>query len=91
MMILPAFAQSLTQQKNVAAQVGLFHKRVGPDGLHQVVFADNLRPITKQHEKDLESLGRKRDRLSGTKEQLFLRIDPERTELVEHSSLLLAN
>jgi hypothetical protein len=90
-MILPAFAQSFTQQENVAAQVGLFHKRVGPDGFHQVVFAYNLRPVTKQYQQDLESFRRERDRLTVAKEQFFLRIDPERAELVEHFSLLLAN
>jgi hypothetical protein len=38
--ILCRIAECLSKQEYIAAEVGLFHKRVGPDHFHQLVFGD---------------------------------------------------
>src|ERR1700756_1855196 len=89
LVILRTLPQGLPQEKNVPAEVGLFHKGVGPDHLHQIVFEDKLITVAHQNQKDLKRLRRQRDGLTATKQQFLLRINSKSTEFVEVFNFLI--
>src|SRR5438067_12148199 len=74
--VLVAFAQRLSQREDVASEVGLLHKRVRPDGLHQFVFGDDLIRVAHQNNQELKGLGRKGNRLVAPKQRLPFQMNP---------------
>ena len=86
--ILCRLTERFSKHEDIAAEVGLFHKRVGPDHLHQLVFGDYLFAVANQNQKDLKRLWRQRNWLSATQQRLLIGIDPKRPELVKFPGLM---
>ncbi len=59
--IVRPIAQSLSQQKDVLAEIGLFDEGVGPQSLHQVILQDDPLAVLYEHQKCFKSLRRKGD------------------------------
>ena len=88
-MVLRRLPQSLAKHEDIAAEIGLLHKRVGPHRLHQIVFADDLPAVADQHQQDLKRLRGDRDQLAGANQRLLFGINPKRPELVLFPCLLV--
>jgi hypothetical protein len=56
--ILRGLTEGLSKHEDVAAEISLFHKRVRPDGLHQIVFGDHLFAVADKNQKNLKRLRR---------------------------------
>ena len=82
-MVLSRLSECLPEHEDVSAEVSLFDKSVGPDGLHQIVFGNYFITVADQDQKDLKGLRSQRNRLAGPQQSFFLRIHPKRAELVE--------
>ncbi|MFY9732326.1 MAG: hypothetical protein WAK24_17085 [Candidatus Acidiferrales bacterium] len=54
-------AQSLSQQKDVLAEIGLFDEGVGPQGLHQIVLQDDVFTVLYEDQESFKCLWRERD------------------------------
>src|SRR6185312_7327745 len=87
--VLRAFAERLAQHEDVPGEVALLDKRVGPDGFHQVVFADGFVLVLHEDEQDLEGLPGERDRLAIAEQNLAFRIEAKGAEVIEPGGLLL--
>ena len=67
---------------DVLRQVRLFHKRVRPHPLHQVIFLDQVAAVLHQEEQRFESLRSQRNRFPIAQQQPLFRINPKMTELI---------
>src|SRR5215471_17649639 len=89
LVVLRALAQCLSQEEDVAAQVGLFDKGIGPDRSQEFVFRDDLLLVANEDKKNLECLRRERDSFALAQQELLLRIHSKRSELVKLFRLLV--
>ncbi len=74
--------QSLSQHRDVMIQVALFHKRVWPELLDQIVFLQYAPAVLHQHDQRVESLRRERNGLAIAQQLALGRYEPERIEFV---------
>jgi hypothetical protein len=70
------------QDKNILREIGFFDEGVGPDGLHQLIFEDDLLAVTNENQQGVEGLQLQRNRLVIAQEEALFGIQPKRAELV---------
>jgi hypothetical protein len=80
-------AQGLSEHEHVLGEVGLLDEAVGPEGLHQLLFADHAIPIPQQQMEGVDGFRRERHRDPVALQPVREKIQPKRPELVAASAL----
>ena len=76
-------AQRLAQHENVLGQVGLFHKRVGPDLVQQLFLGHDFFTVFAQNQEDVEGFGLHGNGLAFAQEQAPVGVQPIGPKLKE--------
>ena len=82
-MVLRTLTEGFAEQEDVAAEVCLFNKGVGPNRLEHVLLGDDFPAMPDQHQEDLKRLRGERDGFIAAQEKLLFRVDSKRAELVK--------
>jgi hypothetical protein len=66
-------------------EIVVFHDAIGPESLHQLIFAEQTAVVFDEDAKRVEELGTQADELAGTRQAAFGDIQMERFETKNHS------
>jgi hypothetical protein len=81
--LLGAFTQGFSQGGNHHAQVGFLNDSIGPDGFHQLIFAEHMPTMLNQYEQGVKRFGRQRHRRILAQQAILRGIQTERANLVD--------
>jgi hypothetical protein len=79
--VVGCVAQRLADGEDVVGQVGFLDRGVRPDRLYQLFLGQQAAGIGRQNQKQVEGLGRERDRLAVPQQQPLTRVERDVTEL----------
>jgi len=77
-------AQCTPQLRDVVVQIVFFHRAVGPDALHQLVFADEMPVILDEDAESIEDLRTERDEFAFTQLTALGNIKLKTAKLIDH-------
>ena len=77
-----AFAERMSQMRNVVSEIAFLDDGVGPQDFHQLVFPDEPSVVLDEHEQRVEQLRSQGNWTPFEQEPSFGDLDPERTEFV---------
>jgi hypothetical protein len=78
-----ALAKSLSEGRDALAEVVLFHCGTAPNGLHQLLFFNDVSGVLNQEQKGFKGFEGERHRLAIAEQDAFARIDPKGREVVD--------
>src|SRR5262249_3812938 len=88
---LSVLTQRFSQDRNVAGDVRLFNKGIGPDHCHQLLFFNQTPMTLDQREQQIEDFGLQRDNLAVAQQHSFGDVQSIRAEFVNVLSRMTHN
>ena len=83
--------ESFAEHEDGSSQIGFFHKSVGPDHLHQVVFGNDFFAAANQDQQQLKCLGSQRNGSAVAQQDLLPGVDVKGAELIQRIFVLVGS